>query len=48
MPVADAWVTVTAEIKIEKMKQYRGEGPVLYAKAVEQAAEPEVEVVEFN
>lgn len=48
MPLADAWVTVTAEIRIEKMQQYRGEGPVLYAKAVEKANEPEKEVVEFN
>jgi len=48
MPIADAWITLTAEIRIENMNQYRGEGPVLYAKAVEAATEPEVEVVEFN
>jgi len=48
MPLADAWITLTAEIRIETMKQYRGEGPVLYAKAIEKAVEPEVEVVEFN
>ena len=48
MPIADAWITLTAEVHIENMKQYRGEGPVLYAKAVEPAIAPEVEVVEFN
>jgi len=48
MPLADAWINLTAEVRIENMKQYRGEGPVLYAKAVEPATEPEVEVVEFN
>lgn len=48
MPAADSWIYLTAEVRIENMKQYRGEGPVLYAKAVEPATEPEVEVVEFN
>ena len=48
MPLADSWITLTAEVRVENMKQYRGEGAVLYAKAVEPATEPEVEVVEFN
>ena len=48
MPVADAWVTVTAEIHIAQTKQYPAEGPVLYAKSVEKATQPEKEVVEFN
>ena len=48
MPLADSWITLTAEVRVENMKQYRGEGAVLYAKSVEPATEPEVEVVEFN
>ena len=43
-----SWVTVTAEIKIENMKQYRGEGPVLYATSIEPAQAPEEEVIGFN
>lgn len=43
-----SWVTVTAQVKIETMKQYRGEGPVLYAQTIEPAQAPAEEVVGFN
>lgn len=43
-----SWVTVTAQVKIENMKQYRGEGPVLYAQEIEPAQAPAEEVVGFS
>ena len=43
-----SWVTVTALVKVENMKQYRGEGPVLYAQQIEPAQAPAEEVVGFN
>lgn len=45
---AKRWVMVTAQVKLENMRQYRGEGPVLYAQSIEPAQEPEEEVVQFN
>lgn len=42
------WVTVTAKVKVETVRQYRNEGPVLYAETIEPATPPETEVVEFN
>lgn len=42
------WLIVTAEIKCETMPQYRGEGPVLYAKSLEAAQKPKDEVVTFS
>jgi len=41
------WVRVTAQVKYEKVKQYRGVGPVLYAQNIERAEKPEKEVVYF-
>lgn len=41
------WVTVTARIAIEYQKNYKGEGPVLYAEKIE-AAEPIKEYVMFG
>ena len=41
------WVTVTAEIKIEKNKLYRDKGPVLYVKSTEFAVPPKQEVATF-
>lgn len=43
-----SWVTVTAEVRIEYVPQYRGEGPVLYCKALEKAEPPKEELVYFN
>lgn len=41
------WVTVTAEVKTEYYPQFRGDGPVLYAKKIERAQKPEPEVATF-
>lgn len=35
------WVSVTARVKREFVKEYRGKGPVLYASSVEAAEKPE-------
>ena len=48
LPQAKTWVTVTAQIRVEERKQYKGLGPVLYAMSIEPASEPEEEVVTFN
>ena len=42
------FVTVTAKIRCEFYKEYRGKGPVLYATSIEQANEPEDKVVYFT
>ena len=39
------WIRITAEIKIEYVRQYEGEGPVLYAKLIEGASKPEEDLV---
>jgi hypothetical protein len=41
------WIIVTAKIKVEKNKIYRGKGPVLYIKELEKAERPEQEVATF-
>ncbi len=41
------WVTVTAKIKIEKHKIYRGKGPVMYVTSMEYSDKPEQEVATF-
>lgn len=41
------WVTVTAKIKREFLKEYRGKGPVLYAQSVVPADQPEDTLVYF-
>ena len=43
-----SWVYLTAEIHVEFAKEYRGKGPVLYAKRVEPAEEPEDGLVYFS
>lgn len=42
------WVQVQAKIKVENMRQYRGEGPVLYAESVEVTTAPAQEVLMLN
>lgn len=42
------WVKITAEIKCEYYKEYKGEGPVLYLKKIEPAKEPEEKLVYMN
>lgn len=41
------WVKVTAEIRVEYRKEYKGKGPVLYAKKLEACDKPEEELVYF-
>lgn len=42
------WIEVEAEIRCEYRKEYKGKGPVLYAKNVEKAEKPEEDLVYFN
>ena len=42
------WINITAEIRNEFAKEYRGKGPVLYAVDVEETQAPAEEVVYFN
>ena len=42
------WVTLTAVVKYENRREYGGEGPVLYAEKVENAAPPAEDLVYFN
>lgn len=41
------WITVTALIKREFAKEYRGKGPVLYAKSIEKGVKPQDDLVYF-
>lgn len=41
------WVTVTARVKREFVKEYRGKGPVLYLESIEKAVKPEDDLVYF-
>lgn len=42
------WIHITANINVEYYKEYGGNGPVLYATAIEPANEPEEKLVYFN
>lgn len=42
------WVRVTASVTVEALPQYRGEGPVLHATAVEPTEKPQEELVYFS
>ena len=42
------WIDITAEIKVEFAKEYRGKGPVLYALEVTPADAPQDELVYFS
>ncbi|MFP3155178.1 GTPase [Lachnospiraceae bacterium ZAX-1] len=43
-----SWITITAQVKVEYAKEYRGKGPVLYALDMQPAQQPEDELVYFN
>lgn len=43
-----AWITVTAEVRAEHYPQFRADGPVLYATAIQPAEKPDPELVYFN
>lgn len=42
------WIYIEAEVRVEYRKEYRGKGPVLYAKTVKPTTKPEEELVYFN
>lgn len=42
------WIQITVQVKVEYYKEYRGKGPILYAKKIEHAEEPEEKLVYFN
>lgn len=43
-----SWINLTAEIRVEFAKEYRGKGPVLYPLSIEAAEKPEDELVYFS
>lgn len=43
-----SWINITAEIRVEFAKEYRGKGPVLYPLEIEPAEMPEDELVYFS
>ena len=43
-----SWITITAKVKVEFAKEYRGKGPVLYPVSIEPAEKPEDELVYFS
>lgn len=43
-----SWIDLTAKVKYEFAKEYKGKGPVLYPQEIENADKPEDELVYFN
>lgn len=43
-----SWITLTAEVKVEFAKEYKGKGPVLYPIEIQNAQKPEDELVYFS
>lgn len=43
-----SWIEITAKVKVEFAKEYRGKGPVLYPTEIKPATKPEDELVYFN
>lgn len=43
-----SWIEITAEIRVEFAKEYKGKGPVLYPVLIEKAEKPEDELVYFS
>ncbi len=43
-----SWIDLTAKIKVEFAKEYRGKGPVLYPVEIKPAEQPEDELVYFS
>ena len=48
MPPEKSWQTVTALVRCEERREYKGPGPVLYVQKLEAALPPEEEVVTFS
>lgn len=43
-----SWIVITAEVRIEWAKEYRGKGPVLYPIEIKQTTPPDDELVYFS
>ena len=43
-----SWINITAEVRIEFAREYKGRGPVLYPISIEPAEKPEDELVYFT
>lgn len=43
-----SWIDITAEIRVEFAREYKGKGPVLYPISIETAEKPEDELVYFT
>lgn len=43
-----SWITITAEVRVEFAREYKGKGPVLYPVSIEPAEKPEDELVYFS
>ncbi len=43
-----SWIKITAEVRLEFAKEYKGKGPVLYPVSIEAAEKPEDELVYFS
>ncbi len=43
-----SWINITAEVRIEFAREYKGRGPVLYPISIESAEKPEDELVYFT
>ena len=48
LPKEKSWQTVTALVRAEERREYKGLGPVLYVQQMEETTPPEEEVVNFN
>lgn len=43
-----SWIRITAEVRVEFAREYKGKGPVLYPVSIEPAEKPEDELVYFS
>lgn len=43
-----SWIKITAEVRVEFAREYKGKGPVLYPVSIEQAEKPDDELVYFS
>lgn len=43
-----SWIKITAEVRVEFAREYKGKGPVLYPVSIEPAEKPEDELVYFS
>lgn len=43
-----SWIHITAQIKVEFAREYKGKGPVLYPISITPAEKPEDELVYFS